>query len=120
MRAIIVIGLVIILLQIIVAMTEQPYTETNILVIREKSKQPRHIVVFVADWCKYCRAFQPILDDLIEQSFETGFIVTVYHDTDVEAVKFYNVKGFPTIFVNGELYAGVRMPEPLISACMES
>lgn len=60
------------------------------------------IIFFTASWCYYCKIMEPIVHEL-QQSYDIKII-----KDDPEQFKKYGITAFPTLWVDGTKYKGVR------------
>lgn len=60
------------------------------------------IIFFTASWCYYCKIMEPIVLQLQEVHD-----IKIIKD-DPEQFKEYGIKSFPTLWVDGVKYKGVR------------
>jgi protein disulfide-isomerase len=83
------------------------------------------LILFKASWCGHCTKFGPLWEELKENyknnnDFE---LMTFDADKDKSEILFYNVKGYPTIFLetkNGRNeYKGDRTKESINSFIKE-
>ncbi len=67
------------------------------------------VVLYYADWCGHCKTFKPEWEKLKEMCKEKGIKYADYEaDRNVAEIEAANIKGFPTIMVNGREYNGPR------------
>jgi thiol-disulfide isomerase/thioredoxin len=65
------------------------------------------VLIFYAPWCGHCK--RSMNDFKQAASMGNGKVILINSDEDTEAVKKYNVRGFPTIMkASGETYTGNR------------
>jgi len=57
------------------------------------------IIFFTASWCHYCKIMEPIVSQLQEE----GYDITISKE-----YKEYGITKFPTLWVDGKKYPGVR------------
>ncbi|AXI24836.1 thiol reductase thioredoxin [Methanofervidicoccus sp. A16] len=52
------------------------------------------VIVFYADWCKYCKALEPTLNQLEKEGIE---IIRINVDEHPELAQKFGVRGLPTV-----------------------
>lgn len=80
------------------------------------SKNRVVVIDFFATWCAPCRAIAPILEKLADQLSETGKMVFVKVDTDINSdiTQAFNVTAMPTFVIckNGDEAERVQGADP--------
>ncbi|MBW9223865.1 thioredoxin family protein [Methanothermococcus sp. SCGC AD-155-E23] len=52
------------------------------------------VIVFYADWCKYCKALEPTLNQLEKEGIE---IIRINVDEHPELARKFGIRGLPTV-----------------------
>ena len=86
---------------------EEHYTNYNGGNIREDfDSQPLTLKLFYADWCGHCKRFKPTFDNELPQVIKRSGLgcklQSVNADEQPELVRKYDVKGFPTLILEGQ------------------
>jgi thioredoxin-related protein len=70
----------------------------------------RLALVFIADWCSYCKPLQKDIMNNLEEIQDQGWIVCfVDYDSNKDLVRKYNIQAVPTtILINGSSRKSIR------------
>jgi thiol-disulfide isomerase/thioredoxin len=80
----------------------------------------KSVVICKAEWCGHCKKAKPEFDNLLSASpikLNDGTTATVKvldADTDKEEIAKYNVKGYPTVLIQGKEFPGERTSSAII------
>lgn len=66
--------------------------------IKRDREMPRNltIILFYAPWCKFCKEFEPVWNELKKANSDVKF-VEVNGDEDTSSLEQFGVKKFPTV-----------------------
>jgi thioredoxin 1 len=71
--------------------------------LTKEVKEGKHLVLFYADWCGYCKKIKPMWDKTAEERSSMGKSDMIKVDVggktpeQTQLMKKYNISGFPTI-----------------------
>jgi protein disulfide-isomerase len=70
-------------------------------------------LIFYAPWCGHCKKSMRDFNEAVTKS--NGKIILINGDNEPDLVKKYNVKSFPTIMKNNNIYSGQRDASSIVS-----